>query len=258
MKFKQNPEDILKKLGIYCAEDIDLDLIAYSLEAEVKYASLKDCEGSIVGTDTKAIITINEGVQIERQRFSLGHELGHWVNDRNKNITYRCAVKDMRQREFQGTDFRQQREVRANQFSAELLIPKYIAKPFLKNQEINFETVKKLADIFSVSITSMAIRLVDLAELPCMLICWSKEGKRRWFTKSETITCNIWPHEYIRNIKELIQKPEAIEVDADTWINSKVAHDFTLIQSVFSNSYDVFTLLWWKDESQIIEMCEME
>ncbi len=255
MKFRQNPEDILKRLGIYNAEDIDLDLVAYSLGAEVKYSSLIDCEGNIVGTNTNAIITINKDVGIERQRFSLGHELGHWVNDRNQNLTYRCAVNDMRQREFQESNFRQQREVRANQFSAELLVPKYIVKPLLDSSEINFELIRKLADIFTVSVTSMAIRVVELSKLPCMLICWTKEGKRRWFIQSEIIPCRIWPHKQINNFKDFTYISGAMEVDADTWIDGEDADNFTLIQSVFSNSYGVLTLLWWKDESQILEMC---
>ncbi|EGG98314.1 hypothetical protein imdm_179 [gamma proteobacterium IMCC2047] len=51
MKFQRQPEDILKELGIYESKDIDLDLIAYSLNADVKRTNLSDCEGNIIGTD---------------------------------------------------------------------------------------------------------------------------------------------------------------------------------------------------------------
>ena len=110
MRFKQQPDDILKELGIYEPEDIDLDLVAYSLNADIKRTALSDCEGNIIGTDVKAIITINNDTDPKRQRFSLGHELGHWVNDRGKNLTYRCDLNDMRQRNVGRKDFRQQRE----------------------------------------------------------------------------------------------------------------------------------------------------
>jgi hypothetical protein len=38
------------------------------------------------------------------------------------------------------------------------------------------------------------------------------------------------------------------------WIDDIAASDFTLIQSVFSNPYDIFSLLWWKNEDQLIAL----
>ncbi|CBL44750.1 Conserved hypothetical protein [gamma proteobacterium HdN1] len=254
MRFKQEPEDILKGLGIYHANDIDLDLIAYSLNAEVKRNALSDCEGHIIGTDTNAIITINSNAPTERQRFSLGHELGHWVNDRNKNLTYRCNVNDMRQRSPAKDNFRQQKEVRANQFSAQLIMPKHIIAPQLNSMAVTFDNVRLIANDFRVSRTSAAIRIVELSPYPCMLICWSKQGTRRWFARSPLVPDNIWPHRTILNPHINFQASNAIEVDADMWIDDIAASDFTLIQSVFSNSYDIFSLLWWKNEGQLIAL----
>jgi len=252
MRFKQEPEDILKGLGIYRTDDIDLDLIAYSLNAEVKRNVLSDCEGHIIGTNTNAIITINSNASIERQRFSLGHELGHWVNDRNKNLTYRCDVNDMRQRSTKKENFRQQKEVRANQFSAQLIMPKHIIVPQLNSMEVTFDNVRLIANNFKASRTSAAIRIVELSPYPCMLICWTKQGTRRWFTRSPLVPDNIWPHKVILKTQTYFQACNAIEVDADTWIDDDSASEYTVVQSVFSNSYDIFSLLWWEKEDQLI------
>jgi len=249
MRYKVEPDNILKELGIYEPENIDLDLIAFSLDAEVKYSSLDDCEGNIIGTDTKAIISINQNARFERQRFSLGHELGHWINDRQKNLSYRCSANDMNQRSLKKDDFKQNKEVRANHFSADLLMPNYIYQKYLIDKSITFNTVKYLAEKFRVSLTSTAIRLVETCELPCMLVCWGDNGKRNWFVRNSIVPESIWPCANIRLTGEFT---DGIEVDSDKWINSDNADEFTVTESYFSNSYAYFTLIWWKDESQLL------
>jgi len=107
MRYKIQPEDILKKLGIYSPKNIDIDLIAYSLGAEIRRAELSGYEGQIVGTNEKAIITINSDASPQRQLFSAAHECGHWVNDRGKNLGYQCSANDMRQRFIIKNDFKQ-------------------------------------------------------------------------------------------------------------------------------------------------------
>lgn len=252
MKFRQQPCDIMKSLGIYSPQDIDLDLIAYSLGAEVKRAPLSDCEGYIIGSEDKAIITLNIDAPIQRQRFSLGHETGHWVNDKKLNLTYRCTTTDMRQHSLQKSNFRQQKEVRANQFSAELLIPKHIVTPYLTDLDVTFESVRALADMFNVSRTSTAIRLVELSPFPCMLICYDQAGNRRWFSRSHIIPENFWPHKKIINAQTVLKSGTAQEVDADTWIDEEKAISYSVMQSIFSNPYDMLVLLWWKDEAHLL------
>jgi len=251
MPFKRQPDDILKELGIYEPGDIDLDLVAFSLGAEVKRSPLSYCEGSIIGTDNKAIITINKDARLSRQRFSLGHEIGHWVNDRGKNLTYRCDTNDMRQRVIRKNNFRQNVEVRANQFSAELIMPSYIYRKYLNDRDLTTETVKYVADIFQTSITSSAIRLVEVSNKPCMLVCWGKDGNRRWFKRNTIVPEDIWPYERISRLQGTFVSSNGLEVDADKWINNDGAENFTVLESVFSNGYDHLSLIWWKDETQL-------
>lgn len=254
MRFKQQPDDILKRLGIYEPEDIDLDLVAYSLNADVKRAVLSDCEGNIIGTDEKAIITVNNGVDPRRQRFSLGHELGHWVNDRGKNLTYRCDTNDMRQRSMSKNNFRQQKEVRANQFSAELMMPNHIFGRFLNNLDITTDSVNYLANEFNVSRTSAAIRFVEVSRYPCMIVCWDKTGHRRWFSRNPIVPDFIWPHAKIMQPRNVLTPSNGLEVDADKWINNEGSEDYIVVESIFSNGYDFLSLVWWKDESQLNQL----
>src|SRR5690554_5653009 len=172
----QTPEEILKTVGIYEPEDIDLELIAYSLNTEVEYYPLGNVEGQIIGTDERAIITINSNSAAARQRFSLGHELGHWVYDRGKNLSFSCSKGDMAN--FQQTSIKKSREVRANRFSAGLLMPSFMLKEITTGLPVTIDNAKYLANRFRSSLTSAAIRFVESTDLPAMLTCWDDKGNR--------------------------------------------------------------------------------
>ncbi|AXS84541.1 ImmA/IrrE family metallo-endopeptidase [Marinobacter sp. Arc7-DN-1] len=251
MKFKRAPEHILREIGIDSPDEIDLDLIAFDLNAVVKRDRLPGCEGQIVGTDTRAIITINNESAPQRQRFSLGHEIGHWINDRGKNLSYRCTDSDMRQHAISRHNFKQQKEVRANRFSAELLMPGYLLKRYLPAREISVSTVNYLSQLFDVSRTSASIRLVEVSDLPCMLVCWDKQGRRKWFSRNPIVPDSIWPHRQILRPHEVFGESNALTVDADRWIDGAAAANSTITESQYTNGYDLFSLIWWPDESAL-------
>jgi Zn-dependent peptidase ImmA (M78 family) len=83
------PERVLSKLGITDPKDLDIEAIAYACGATILYEPLTGCEATIVGHEDKAIITVNRNSHRGRRRFSAGHELGHWMNDR---VAMRLAV----------------------------------------------------------------------------------------------------------------------------------------------------------------------
>lgn len=251
MKFKRQPEDILQELGVDDPKDIDLDLIAFTLNASVKRVNLSGCEGQIIGTHSRAIITINSNTAPLRQRFSLGHELGHWINDRGKNLTFQCSDSDMRQYAATSSDFKRQREVRANRFAAELLMPDFLLNRYHPKLEITGETVKYLSNLFDVSRTSAFIRLVEVSDRPCMVICWNPSGKRKWFVRSTILPESVWPHSVVLP-SGTYRETDAVEVDADQWIDSLDAENYTVIESRYFSGYDHLTLLWWKDESPLL------
>lgn len=252
MRYMRNPEDILKRLGIYEPGDINLDLIAFSLNAQVKRVVLTECEGSIIGTTAKAIISINSDAHPKRQRFSLGHELGHWVNDRGPKMPFRCDTNAMRQRENRPGDFAQHREVRANAFAADLMMPVFIWKKYCEALDVTWDSIRYVANVFNVSLTSAAIRLVEKSIYPCMIVCWDRYGKRRWFSRNSNVPENIWPIERVIHPNKYFVTSNALQIDADKWIESENSNEYTLIESVFTNGTDFIVVLWWKDEKQLL------
>src|SRR5689334_25329003 len=85
-----SPTDmVLHELGITRPQDIDLEVIAWHLGAKVKYRPLHSCEARIVGKNDRAIITVDNRKLPERQRYSVGHELGHWHHHRGRCLICR-------------------------------------------------------------------------------------------------------------------------------------------------------------------------
>lgn len=62
-------ERLLRSLGIERPEEIDLEAVAWSLGAKVKYRQLKSCEARICGCGDRAIISIDSEKIPQRRRF---------------------------------------------------------------------------------------------------------------------------------------------------------------------------------------------
>ena len=75
---------LLEDLGITEPDELDLAVIAQHCRATILYKPLEGCAARIAGNEDRAIITVDSNSPRERQRFSAGHELGHWMFDRGK------------------------------------------------------------------------------------------------------------------------------------------------------------------------------
>ncbi|MBI5198282.1 MAG: ImmA/IrrE family metallo-endopeptidase [Nitrospirae bacterium] len=194
-----------------------------------------------------------------RQRFSAGHELGHWMRDRGK-IAFSCTEK-MFAAEWSQSD----NEWGANRFAADLLLPEFMFRPRAKNREITFKTVTDLADIFQTSMTAAAIRLVEHGAFPAMLICTEK-GRRRWFTRGAYVPEILWPSDKPGRetlAYELIHGSSNDEVPTDVssaeWFDHPKAHQYAVRENSVKISPEIIlTLLWWKNEQQILDLEEEE
>src|SRR6266581_2614351 len=114
-------ERLLQRFGIDRPAQIDLEAIAYELGALVVYGDLDGCDARIVGHGKSAIITVNSNSSCERQRFSIGHEIGHWAEGwRGKGFL--CGRDDIRE-SAPPSEAKRDAEVRANRFAADLLLP---------------------------------------------------------------------------------------------------------------------------------------
>ncbi len=255
---RRSAASILDELGITDPAEIDVEAIAYYCNAIVKYAQLEACEARIVALGDEAIITVNERSRPERQRFSVGHELGHWVGDRRTGGFF-CsvdAIETPRDAYFDP-------EQRANDFAGDLLMPRYLFEPRAKAGAINVDAADHLAVEFNCSLTATSIRLVQLGGRPAMVTCYDR-SRRRWFRRSPGVPEAFWP------VRDLQKDSEAFDLlkvrarpgtrsrpsltPADLWIDRRDAGDYGIIeQSIVVEDGVVLTILWWKDERQIVD-----
>lgn len=249
---------ILAEFGITEPEEIDIEAIAQYFGATVIPRRLQGSAARIIGIGDRAFITVDSGSPRARQRFSVAHELGHWMIDRGQLSGFDCNERNL----VTGWSI-DSPERRANRFAADLLMPSPIFSPLAKNREITFETVRHLCERFETSLTATAIRLVESGSYPSMLVCTTNAGIK-WKFRDRDIPDNIQlrdtPSDYT-NASELLsgRSPETnpTDIQSSDWFTHPRSRHYSIMEDsvrIFDDT--VLSLLWWKNEQQLLDLVE--
>lgn len=111
-----------------------------------------DISGKLEMKDGVWVMTVNSNHPKVRQRYTLGHELGHYLN-------HRKSVKSFEDSVFFRSNQKSSMEYMADQFAARLLMPESDIYTLLK---LGVKTVKEMASMFDVSLEAMKYRLEQL------------------------------------------------------------------------------------------------
>jgi Zn-dependent peptidase ImmA (M78 family) len=154
---------------------IPVEEIAYKLNIKISYEPFEgDLSGLLYRDNLDTIIGVNSNESDKRQRFTIAHELGHFILhegdqlhvDHNFKVNFRDSISS------QGSKLI---EIEANAFAASLLMPEALVReayetaipngvdPF--SDDDHSEEVTLLAKLFNVSKTAMLIRLGKLGLL---------------------------------------------------------------------------------------------
>jgi hypothetical protein len=253
------PERLLRSLGIERPEEIDLEAVAWSLGAKVKYRPLKSCEARICGCGDKAIISVDNTKIPQRRRFSVAHEIGHWTYHRGQLLV--CRSSDIGS--FGG--FRKgatSPEFVADQFASELLLPAYILAPVLSQyKSLNLKTVGEIAGAFKASRTATAIRLVQSNRFHAMLVCHGQMG-RRWFLRPPCVPDHWFPRDELDResyafetlFGSKVEQTHPRKIDADAWFDRRGAERYEMLEHTFPLPNDeILTLLTFTDGEMMEE-----
>jgi Zn-dependent peptidase ImmA (M78 family) len=191
---------ILWNHGFRKPEHIDLEGLAATKGARVVYRKLDGCAARLVTDGESAIISIDVNDPEGRRRFSLGHEIAHWVNDA-KRRPFRCAIHDIAPQNAEATDV----EASANLFASQLVLPDYMVDPWMSGRKVTLSVAKELHDDFRTSMTAAAIKLVKRTTQHACVMCHDMRG-RRWFVRSKG-----WPHDFYPK-KELHEDTAAFDI----------------------------------------------
>jgi len=162
---RRKAAEVLEKRRIL-RPPVPVEDVAKALGATVLYEPF---DGQMSGMihrrpDGTVVVGINANHAATRQRFSIAHELGHLVLHQSEefHIDERFPFDFRDERASQGTD---EREIEANQFAAELLMPHEMLKVAIRKLPPTTDgddAVDLLAEQFGVSAKAMAIRLSAL------------------------------------------------------------------------------------------------
>jgi len=149
-----------------------VEKIAKALGAEVRFAPFdEELSGMIHIKEGVPIIGVNSLHHPNRQRFTIAHELGHLelhrdMITRNVHVDKEFPVLMRDTKSSTGTE---QIEIEANQFAAELLMPRLMIDQVLTGKQFDIEDdrpIEELAKKFRVSKQALEYRIRSLGHLP--------------------------------------------------------------------------------------------
>lgn len=138
-------EDVCRQLDIESIEERPVTSFEAMLLMDANKAS-----GTIV---------LAEGRRAERRRFSIAHELGHFLIPTHKprpGEDFRCSIDHLRIGDMRQHDRRQRIEAEANRFAAHLLMPPARIRSQQNSRHPDLREVVRLASEFGVSREAMA------------------------------------------------------------------------------------------------------
>ena len=242
----ERAEALVAEFGIETPGELEIEAIAFDSGVEVVYEAMSGCEASLVGYGNRAIATINPSNIRGRERFSVGHELGHWHLHRGRS--FECRVDDPSANLSSDKTL----EKEADTFAAHLLMPSALFKPAIAQiGQPNFQQLAKVADEFETSVMATTLRLVGLNTLEVIVACYNESGlrwylpaldvPRRWFLK-DRLDEDTFAYDLLHNGKEC----KALgKQSADAWFQNDDACNYEVReQCIGSTGHTVLVLLY--------------
>lgn len=160
---------LLEECGIHDAP-VDLSRVAQHLGLTVREGAYDgDISGFLYQDGTRTVIGINRAHSVARRRFTLAHEIAHYVlHNRETTFVDRLAGPTLLKRDARSASGTDPREVEANAFAADLLMPAAFLERDLDGIDDRQDVDSILADLarkYRVSVEAMTIRLVRLGYL---------------------------------------------------------------------------------------------
>src|SRR5260370_27250094 len=163
MKEKPDPvvataQAFLKRFGPDCGKSLESVLPALGLK--LHFLGAQSYEGALLRIKGVPLgyIVLSERIRSEsRRRFTLAHELGHYLLPTQQDLSQPCTKDSVESWD----DALSAPEAEANRFAAEILMPKVKVLPFLRSSPI-FAHVAAIAALCGTALTASAYRLASL------------------------------------------------------------------------------------------------
>ncbi len=243
---------------------IDLDLVRQMLPTtrygkdvrEIKAPMALDIqgfEGMLVRNPGDAAewgIFYNSAASPERRRFTIAHELGHFILHRDRQQRFNCDEESI----YSGIDTIRAIEREADDFASNLLMPGDLLRQWISSQSIDLHLLSAIARRFQVSFEALCIRFIKFTPERAILIYWDNGfAKYVWRSQSAIKSrANIWrmsdpaepPPGTLAADPSITQEWDGSEMSAVRWCPGEAQH---MSLREFKHSYSarerVLTLL---------------
>jgi hypothetical protein len=202
--------------------------IALALDiVEIRHEPLAGVEGSLI-TDAERSsgdILLNSRSGRSRQRYSLAHELGHFLCQWHRQIGeggFYCTREDMAA--WVGRGRHGQQESEANRFAIELLAPARFFVPYCKRLP-DLQHVLDLSQALEVSKAATARRYISLHR-DCLAVAFARDGRLFYADCSDD-----FPRIALKSGERLPLLPDTnhssplsdvVEADAEAWLDRRI------------------------------------
>lgn len=230
----------------------DLVALCRDLGLRIHEVPAKGFDGALVRSKAgqKGIIAVKSTIREEsRKRFTIAHEIGHFIIPHHRNLGSICEGRKIEN--FERNLNRP--EIEANEFAAELLLPSAVMRQRFNLAELSLPQISAVATEFGTSLTATARSFLMLTDLPCAMV-WSVTDRARWFVRSDSFRFFLPLADLPANgsFAARIFRGEAAPTDftpvrADAWLDRNASEyvETLLEHSITLPQYDaVLTLLW--------------
>lgn len=122
---------------------------------------------------SEGFILVNMSSPSQRRRFTVGHELCHFLTPSHKvdGDQFLCSPEDMRLISAPESDRAARMEVEANRFAARILMPEpHFRRDLRLRKRAEIEHILTLAERYHTSKEATARRYVDVQDEPCAIV----------------------------------------------------------------------------------------
>jgi Zn-dependent peptidase ImmA (M78 family) len=163
-RIRQLVDKLLTASGTRSAP-VPVEKIAARMGAEIVFRDFdENVSGVLVRSDTAPVIGVATNQSVERQRFTIAHELGHLALHEGREVHVDKLFR-INLRSPSSSRAEDVQEIEANAFAASLLMPRLFLHRDIASIELDFEDPSRilpLAQKYGVSVQAMTFRLLNL------------------------------------------------------------------------------------------------
>ncbi len=194
--------------------------------------------GMLLVVNDLAMISVKKTIrENSRKRFTIAHEIGHYVLPEHiskENTMFQCTDEHLNTFGRNKT-----KEVEANLFASELLMPNRLFRPRASGKDISKKLIKELADEFQTSLTATCIKLINCTD-DYSLVC-SVDSRIKWLCRGDQFPYHlnanpgtpVHQDSFAYHFFETTKTPENFyEVPLESWVDDENVKDSAVLREM--------------------------